>query len=413
MCPMCPRKASRVCRGASHDRWNLPAFAILAAAWSAVSWMPPAPAGDVERVEVRLADGRRAVEGAVLVESLDGGLLLELPDERLEILQPDSIVSRATVDRPAAAETPRERGQRILGELPPGFDLLVTKHYVICFDTSRAYAQWCGALFERLHDAFGNFWRQADFPLVDPGRPLTVVIFSDRRRYEAVAARDLGAATDRVVGYYNMLNNRVTTFDLTGSDMPGHKPGRSAGRAGLEILASPEAAGLVATLVHEATHQMAFNCGMHRRLAPVPLWVSEGIATYFETPDLTSGRGWRGIGGINKPRLERFLQSPRPGAIESIVLGDEPFRQADTAIDAYARAWALTSFLVQTRKEAFVAYLRMLAEKEPLADDSPEQREKEFTAAFGASPAALEEPLLKYVARVSADAGRRGSRAPE
>ena len=362
-----------------------------------------AAAVEVERIEVRRSEpaaGQRLVEAAVLVESLDGGLLIETADERLEILPPGSVVSRTTVDRPAAEESPRELGRRILGELPSGFDLLVTKHYVICFDTTRAYAQWCGALFERLHDAFANYWRQADLALDRPARPLIVVIFADRRRYEAVAARDLGAASDRVVGYYNLLTNRVTTFDLTGSDLPVHKPGRSAGRAGLEILSSPEAAGLVATLVHEATHQMAFNCGMHRRLAPVPLWVSEGIATYFETPDLASDRGWRGIGGVNRPRLERFLRESRPGAVASIVLADDEFRSPDTAIDAYARGWALTYFLVQTRKAAFVDYLRMLAEKEPLADDSPHQREREFTAAFGDTPAEIEEAMLRFMARV-------------
>jgi hypothetical protein len=95
------------------------------------------------------------------------------------------------------------------------------------------------------------------------------------------------------------------------------------------------------------------------------------------------------------------------------VLGDEPFRQADAAIDSYARAWALTSFLVQTRKEAFVSYLRMLADKEPLADDSPDQREREFAAAFGATPAEMEEPLLKYVTRLSAETARRAARAAE
>ncbi|NDC63976.1 MAG: DUF1570 domain-containing protein [Planctomycetia bacterium] len=361
-------------------------------------------AAEIERIEVRRPDdpaaAHRTLEAAVLVEALDGGLLVETPDQRQEILPPASIVDRKAIERPAADQSPREVGRRILGELPAGFDLLVTRHYVICFDTTRAYAQWCGALFERLHDAFINHWQRADMPLEGPTRPLIVVIFADRRRYEAAAARDLGTASDRVVGYYNLLTNRVTTFDLTGSDLPGGRPGRSAGRAGLEILASPEAAGLVSTLVHEATHQMAFNCGMHRRLAPVPLWVSEGIATYFETPDLASDRGWRGIGLVNRPRLEQFLRESRPGAIASIVRDDEPFRRPDGAVGAYARAWALTYFLVQTRKAAFVAYLRMLAEKEPLADDSPDQREREFAAAFGDTPAGLEESLMRFLARL-------------
>ena len=353
-----------------------------------------------EAVLVRTETGERRLEGNVVVEAVDGGLLLELADQRIEIVSPEVIVARELIADSGEPPTARELGRRILAELPPGFDQLATKHYVICFDTSRAYAQWCGGLFERLHEAFGNFWRQAGFEVHEADRPLVVVIFADRQRYEAFAAEDLGAAADRVVGYYNLLSNRVTTFDLTGSDALARRPGRSAGRAGLEILARPEAAGLVATLVHEATHQTAFNCGLHRRLAPVPLWVSEGIATYFETPDVASDRGWRGIGGINRPRLDRYLAAQRPGVIPAIVLDDEPFRRADEALDNYARAWALTYFLVQTRREAFVSYLRTLAEKPPFAADSPEIRRQDFLDAFGSTPEELEEPLLKFIARL-------------
>ena len=355
---------------------------------------------EIERIEVRSEAGVRSLEAAVLVEAVDGGLLVELPDESLKLLQPPEIVLRATLNGRLEGESPRALGRRILGELPPGFDLHITKHYLICFDTQRAYAQWCGALFERLYEGFRNYWDKADFALTEPRRPLIVVIFSDRQRYAALAQNDLGAATDRVVGYYNLMNNRITTFDLTGSDMLKQKPASSAGRAGLDILASPEASGLVATLVHEATHQLAFNCGMHQRLAPVPLWLSEGIATYFETPDLGSERGWRGIGIVNKPRRERFLARYRPGSLESIVLADEPFRHAEDAIDAYARAWALTYFLVQTRKAAFVSYLKTIGKKQPLEDDSPAQRLHEFTQAFGVTPAAIEEPVMKFVVRL-------------
>ena len=353
----------------------------------------------MERIDVQVEGGRQQVDGVVLVEAVDGGLLLERIDERLELVQPGAIISRTVIAQPDG-ESPRDLGRRILGELPPGFDLLVTKHYCICFDTSRAYAQWCAALFERLHDAFANFWKQAGLEMKPPPRPLLVVIFADRQRYEAFAARDLGAAADRVVGYYNLMTNRVTTFDLTGSASLARPAGQAAARAGLEILGSPEASGMVATLVHEATHQMAFNGGLHRRLAPVPLWLSEGVATYFETPDLGSDRGWKGIGNVNSQRLERFLAGYRAGTLEQIVLGDEPFRRPDEALDAYSRAWALTFFLIQTRKAAFVDYLRTISRKEPLADDSPEERLRDFTAAFGASPADLEEPLFKAMTRL-------------
>ena len=385
---------------------RLVCYGLVAVAGGALARAAAAPpvAGEdaavAERVAVvvRADGGERALEGTVIIEAADGAMLLELDDQRLELLQGNEVHSRRTVDAPSTASTPREEGHRILAELPAGFDLLVTRHYVICFDTSRAYAQWSGALFEKLHDAFLNYWRKAGVEVEAPRRPLVVVIFSDRERYEAHAARDLGAAADRVVGYYNLMSNRVTTFDLTGSDQLARRPATSAARAGLEILASPEAAGLVSTLVHEASHQMAFNCQMHRRLAPVPVWISEGVATFFETPD-PGGRGWKRIGGVNRPRLDTFLAGYRAGVLDEIVRGDEPFRASEGAIDAYARAWALTAFLAQTRKGALVEYINAIGAKPPLSPDGPEERLRDFVAAFGVEPHQLEQPLMKFLAR--------------
>ena len=137
-----------------------------------------------------------------------------------------------------------------------------------------------------------------------------------------------------------------------------------------------------------------------RRLAAVPLWVSEGVAIYFETPDVSSDRGWRGIGGVNVPRRDRFMQGRRAGWLADVVRSDESFRSADEALDAYAGAWAATAFLVQTRKSAFIGYLQMLSGKEPLGEDDADRRMEEFTAAFGAEPAALEEAIAKFVARL-------------
>jgi hypothetical protein len=355
----------------------------------------PGPAA-AERVELRLAD-ERVVRGEVVVEAQDGGLLVEHDDGRYELLRPDRLRQR-TAAPTLAPESPRDLGRRILAELPAGFDLLVTKHYVICFATSRDYARWCGAVFERLHDAFATYWTRAGLEVADPPRPLVVVIFADRRAYEAHATAALGTAAGRVAGYYDMLSNRVTTYDLTGSDTLAGD--RRPGTVGLAILSSPEAAGLVSTLVHEATHQLAFNGGLHRRLAPIPLWVSEGIATYFETPDLRNVRGWNGIGAVNGPRLERFLQTMRPGLLEQLVRDDEALRRPETALDAYATAWAVTHHLLQSRREAFVTYLGGLAGKPPLAEDSPEQRLQEFRTAFG-DPAAVEEQAFKAAARLA------------
>ena len=352
------------------------------------------------RVEIAVPNGSpREVAGTVLVEASDGGILMEQGDGRLEVIQPGTIVSRAPLAPIPPPESPRDLGRRILGELPAGFDFLVTKHYLVCFDTSREYARWAASLFERLHDGFTNFWTRAGCELTDPERPLVVVIFSDRRRYEEHAALELGTAKDRVVGYYNMLSNRVTTFDLTGS---GGQPAgrRPSAKASLDILARPESAGLVATLVHEATHQLAFNCGLHRRLAPVPLWVCEGVATYCEAPDLSSDRGWRGIGGVNEPRRKQFLETSKPGWLEPLLRNDDAFRKATAATEAYAQAWALTAFLIQTKKSRFVDYLALMAAKRPFDDDPEDLRVADFSAAFGPPDATMEQAVARFISRM-------------
>jgi len=379
-------------------------FAVLCSLIAPMIAGRPGPAAgpDVatERVAIGLRDGG-TLTGRIVVEAQDGGILWEDDDGRYEILEPDRLAGRAPEPAPVAEpDTPQALGRRILAELPAGFETHITKHYVVCFDTSRDYARWCAAVFERLHDAFGTFWTRAGLEIHDPERPLVVVIFADRQRYEAHAAATLGAAANRVVGYYDMMSNRVTTYDLTGSDALANGRPRAAGAAGLAILTSPAAAGLVSTLVHEATHQLAFNSGLHQRLAPVPLWVSEGIATAFETPDLSNTRGWKGVGEVNGPRLDQFLANQRPGTIEAIIADDDRFRQPETALDAYAAAWALTHHLLHTRKDDLATYLRTLAARRALADDSPERRREAFRAAFG-EPAAVEQQVLKMAARLA------------
>lgn len=373
--------------------------------WSACCWVAcqllavATEPADVQ-VMTAAADGsRQTVVGQLRREAQDGSLLVETATQQLKILAGDQIISRTTPP-PAEPLSAREVGRQTLVDLPTGFSLLTTRHYVICYDTSLGYARWAAALLEQLHQGFHAYFSRLGPPLKPSQQPLIVVIFSDRQAYEAAAIRDLGGSSHSIVGYYNQLSNRITTFDLTGLDALQEGHPTSAGRAGLALLQSPRAAGLVATLVHEATHQLAFNSGIHQRLAPVPVWVSEGIATYFEAPELASLRGWRTIGGVNRPRLELIRRQFTPGLLDRIITSDAPFRDPDEALVAYAHAWAATSYLLKQCRDEFSDYLAILAEKPPLEDDSPEQRKADFRAAFGCEASELEQPLLRYLTKL-------------
>lgn len=160
----------------------------------------------------------------------------------------------------------------------------------------------------------------------------------------------------------------------------------------------------VATVVHEATHQIAFNSGMHTRYADNPMWLTEGMAMYFETPDLRSRTGWRTAGQVNRARLGRFreyLTEGRPDdSLVRLVRSEERFRDPQSAPFAYAESWALTHYLIRRHREKFVAYLQHLAARPRLNWNTPQQRLAAFREAFGNNLESLDRAFLQHVARM-------------
>jgi len=349
-------------------------------------------------------DGRRdKFRGQVLAEGADGGLLLQADDGLLRILDADRIQSRKQLDAPFEPITPEEMAERLLAEMPGGFRVHTTPHYVVCYNTSRTYAQWTSSLLERLHKAFTNYWQNQGFELQEPEFPLAVLVFADRQTYDTFSREDIPEGAGSIVGYYSLRSNRVNMFDLSGAEAVRTSGNRRGSLREInQMLSQPEAVPLVATIVHEATHQIAFNCGLQTRYADIPLWLCEGMAVYFEAPDLSSTRGWRGIGRVNYPRLNVFRRNMsqwRDGSLVGLIADDRRFRDPRTAPDAYADAWALNYYLIKYEPKAYVAYLQTLAEKPPLSDDGPPARLADFRQHFG-DPRDVEKQFLKQMSRV-------------
>ncbi len=357
----------------------------------------------VDRVTLKRNDQTYEISGQLLVTAADGGLLLKTRDGQLWAVTPDELVSHTSDDTAFEPLSADELGAQVLRTLPAGFQIHPTAHYLIVSDTSRAYSQWCGSLFERLYLAFTNYWKRRGFDTHEPEFPLVAVVFADRRAYVHYGQNEVGPNIEQIIGYYSLRTNRVTTFDLTGVEMYRQPGDRSSSAAGInQMLRRPAAEQAVATIVHEATHQLAFNEGLQTRYTDIPLWVSEGIAVYFETPDLTSQKGWRNIGAVNYRRLDtfrRFLPERPPGSLRSLLANDDRFRDPRQADEAYAEAWALTYFLLQKKSAAFHEYLRRLAKKELLIWDEPSQRLDEFIDVFGDLDA-LDQELRKAMQRL-------------
>ncbi len=374
--------------------------------WLGVILTAGIPAHAEEHVLLRRDGQQRLVEGRVLVEARDGGVLLESRDGVYWVIPPEQMEERKTLGVSSTFDplSHRELEEKLLESLPAGFATHTTKRYVIAYDTSRSYAIWCGSLFERLYSAFTNYWSGRRVELHEPEVPLVAIIFADRRTYIRHATEELGSPPGNVVGYYNLLTNRVTMFDLTGAERFSGTGRHRGNRAAIQrILSQPGAAKNVATIVHEATHQVAYNCGLQTRFADIPLWVSEGLATYFETPDVQSNKGWRRLGGVNQDRLRTFLQylpQRDSDSLPSLLRNDERFRDQRQAVDAYAEAWALNYFLLRQKADLYTEYLRMLKEKPQLVQDAPETRLEEFQSVFGQDLARLDEEFIRYLLRV-------------
>jgi hypothetical protein len=357
----------------------------------------------VETVTIEQNGKTQTIVGKVLVEALDGGMLLLADDGAQWMLQPNEIKDRKHDEKPFEPLTPEKLEDRLLAEMPDGFRVHRTAHYTICYNTSKSYAEWCGQLYERLYRAFFNYWKTRGWELSDPEFPLVALVFDTRQAFADYGRPELGDTVDNIIGYYNMRTNRVYMYDLTGADGIKRVAPRIRDTALIsQILMQPGAERTVATIVHEATHQIAYNCGMQVRFADNPFWVSEGLAVFFESPDVDNSRGWKTVGVVNQVHLynfHKFLRSRAADSLETLLSTDERFHDPKKAGDAYSEAWALNYFLLNRRKKQYVTYLKKLAEKPPLLQEAPEERMSLFKEVFG-DIEELDKDFVEYILRV-------------
>lgn len=356
-------------------------------------------------VRIRFTDSKdtkRDIEGKIVVTAQDGGVLLLGRDGRLWNITPNRLESREETGKTFAPMTADELSRDLLKEVEGNFKIVQTPHYVIATVADGEYAEWCGDIFESLLKSFADFWKGKKVELHEPEFPLVAIILPNRASFSEFAFRDAGEQARASHGYYSVPTNRMILYDLT-ADLPA-----PTGKRPIDIRTRLESAAYnVATVVHEATHQIAFNSGMHTRLADNPLWLTEGMAMYCETPDFKSKTGWKTIGALNKKRLsdfQNFVRQRRKGDSLKTLVSDSRRFAADPQLtgETYSEAWALTYFLIKTEPEKYAEYLRKVAAKEPLMFDKPEVRLREFQEVFAEDLAKFDQQFLNYIRKLRA-----------
>ncbi|RCS52772.1 DUF1570 domain-containing protein [Bremerella cremea] len=186
-----------------------------------------------------------------------------------------------------------------------------------------------------------------------------------------------------VVGYYSPRTNRVALYDVTRGD-PNH----------------PLWGENLATIIHEATHQTAFNTGVHSRYSRQPKWLVEGLATMFEAPGVWDSRNHPQFRErLNQARMSEFLSymktQRQPNSLQEFIATDDAYRQRPST--AYGEGWALAFYLIETRPREFAQYMQTVANRPAGEPYTAEQRVEDFQNAFGADLNLLESYFLRYI----------------
>ena len=355
---------------------------------------------------IKLKRGKTTIEleGEILLEAQDGSLLFQANDGELWIAKPNELKEKVESEKEVAPMTAKEMGEQLLAELPEGFRVRYEpKPFVIAYQTENDYAAWIGGLYKKLAHGFEKRFEH-DLDLNAKSKfPLAVIIFSTREEYAKYVKAELGQEPGTMVAYYNVMTNRVAMYDLTNDKKAKTSKGsnrKKRGRRIADVLNTPGAVPMVATVIHEGTHQLMHNRGMQTRFSGTPLWLNEGMAMFFETPDLTQRSGYRKIGQINGSRLRDLLPSldnRDPKQLELMITTDKFLQAPETATVAYAEAWGFNYFLLKKHKDEYFAYLKFLSKKKPMDFADSKQRLAEFKKFLGDDLKALDTEFVKYM----------------
>jgi len=321
----------------------------------------------------------RTVEGVALTWNRQELVLMARDGCLWQFPAEDARQFRKTSDR-FQGYSPSELRAMLLRELGDAYEVSGTGHWLVAHPRGKR-DQWAGR-FEDLYRTFVRYFSVRGFALQEPPFALVGVVCRDREDFLRHSARAQVSPGRGVLGFYSARTNRILLYDAGGEALPSARWQQTA-----------------STVVHEATHQVAFNTGIHSRFSPPPSWVAEGLATMFEVVGSGSAESDSPKGLAHPGWLRQFQQSVgprlRPELLSELVAGDGGF-EADPG-RAYAAAWALTFYLSETQPRKYAEYLRRTAAHGPMERPTAAQRTADFTAVFGDDWRMLQARLLRFM----------------
>jgi hypothetical protein len=278
---------------------------------------------------------------------------------------------------PFSSETIRQKLQQEFGGK---YQVSVTRSFVVVHPPGD-YQIWAMP-FEKLYLRFDAYFSSRGFALKAPEFPMVAVVLRTRGEFDKFL-RVFHFYDSKILGYYSPKSNRIITYDQSNGNSKDQ-----------DWLFNAD------TIIHEATHQTAFNTGVHSRFGPVPRWISEGLAMLFEAPGVNNSMYFtKQKDRINRNRLRElksfYQQDQVAGRLAELVAGDQLFR-TDPSL-AYAISWGLTFYLSEKMPRHYQQFLASDAGRASFADYTDRQRTAEFAAAFGNRLDELEGKMARFI----------------
>ncbi len=382
----------RPCR--RHGRWVLPTLVLAAFAAAA----QPARNGSFEHAALATVFDEEGATQAASAESWwrrleEGAVLFGLADAGGQPLGRRAADSGSLDADSAAYRTTR----RLLPEFFVDYE---TKRFVVLSDAS---PQWTRAQCELLERTYHQFHRYARRIGVEP-RPLrhklVCVLFEEHQDYQVFARANDGVTAEWISGYYSPKADRVVFYNIEtnpafAASASALQGSRGASGVAATRIAEDYAKASIATTVHEAIHQLAFHTRIQSPHVENPLWISEGLATSFETDRTGEAFGPDRAYAPRQQQFRKLLAEDKLIPLRELVTWTQmPDHEDDTITAVYHQSYALVTWMSRFRSDELRDYLVAMSNEQG-GRPTPQRHLRIFEEAFG-NVDRLERVWLRY-----------------
>ena len=242
------------------------------------------------------------------------------------------------------------------------------------------------ALVDMLEEGRARFlhlFSAAGFALYDVGQPLVWALFDTHAEFDRMSFETERRDLSWLDAYYSPQTNCVTLVRLQTEEMVADSDGTVVATSARPLACTTPVSGTdVARVLHELAHQLAFNSGVMERGVVYPLWAAEGLADYFAgfLSPCAQRRSRFWAGGLTAAKGDGRGSSLT--LRELVGLTDLPGDDSTVANAIYDEAESLFGFLLETRRDALLAFLAAAALSRS-GEATRSEREGKFVSAFG------------------------------